>query len=331
MTLIPPLIIIIIVLLFVSAFFSASETALIALSKIRLRHLMNKGIKNAQLIHRLVTNIDKLIATILVGNNFVNIAISAISTALFIYLLGPKWGIIIATIVITTLILIFGEIIPKILAAQYSEKISLSVARPMQFIIKLLNPLTKIFTKVSNFVIRIFTGKTFKRSPLITEEEIRLMIEVGKEEGVLADEERKMLHRIFEFGDTKVSEVMVPKEKIVAININAKPEELLDLLVEEGHSRIAVYQNTIDDIIGIIYARELLHIWRNRELIIISDLIHSPYFISRDKRVNDLLREFQQKRIHIAIIVDENRKTQGLITLEDLLEEIVGEIEEEKV
>ena len=234
MTLIFPLIIIIIILLFVSAFFSASETALIALSKIRLRHLMNKGIKNAQLIHRLVTNIDKLIATILVGNNFVNIAISAISTALFIYLLGPKWGIIIATIVITTLILIFAEIIPKILAAQYSEKISLSVAQPIQFIIELLNPLTKIFTKVSNFVIRILGGKTLKRSPLITEEEIRLMIEVGKEEGVLADEERKMLHRIFEFGDTKVSEVMVPKEKIVAIDINTKPEELLDLLVEEG-------------------------------------------------------------------------------------------------
>ncbi|MBI3990889.1 MAG: CBS domain-containing protein, partial [Candidatus Omnitrophica bacterium] len=168
-----------------------------------------------------------------------------------------------------------------------------------------------------------------KRSPLVTEEEIRLMIEVGREEGVLADEERKMLHRIFEFGETSVEEVMVPKEKIIAIEIGAQPDELLELVVEEGHSRIPVYRESIEHITGIIYARDLLHIWRNKSLIVIPDLIHPAYYIRPGKKVNDLLADFQLKKIQIAIVVNDEGNTLGLVTLEDLTEEIVGEVEEE--
>jgi CBS domain containing-hemolysin-like protein len=157
------------------------------------------------------------------------------------------------------------------------------------------------------------------------------MIEVGKEEGVLSDEERKMLHRIFEFGDIRLSEVMAPKEKIIAVNINSTSEELLNIFVEEGHARLPVYEGSIDNIIGIVYAQDLLYILRNRVLFVLEDLLHKPYYVSDNLRVNELLRKFQADKIQIAIVVDEHRKTLGLVTLEDLIEELVGEIEEEHI
>ncbi len=325
-----PLLIAMGVLLLLSAFFSMSETALIALNKIRLRHLMAKGTKNAKLVHALVSRPERLITSILVGNNFVNTAISVIGAAIFIYFYGEQLGMLLATICVAVILLIFGEIIPKIFAVQRSEKLSLIIAHPVNFMLIILNPLARVLNKLANLMIRIFGGEVKQRSPLITEEEIRLMIELGKEEGVLGDEERKMLHRIFEFGDTLVSEVMVPKEKIVAVDINATPDELLDLLVEEGHARIPVYKDSIDNMVGIIFARDLLYIWKNKGLIIIPDLVHPAYFVQKTKRVNELLREFQRMHIHIAIVVDENKRTLGLVALEDLTEEIVGEIHEEQ-
>ena len=157
------------------------------------------------------------------------------------------------------------------------------------------------------------------------------MIEVGKEEGVLTDEERSMLHRIFEFGDTKVNEVMVAKEKIIGININCTSEELLNIFVEEGHARLPVYENSIENIIGIIYARDLLYILRDKGLFVLQDLIHEAYYVPLNLRVNELLRKFQTDKVQIAVVVDEHKKTAGLVTLEDLIEEIVGELEEEHI
>ncbi len=327
----PLFLIALIVLLILSAFFSASETALIALGKIRVRHLVAKGIKHAANIQRLVTKLDKLIATILIGNNFVNIAISAIVTAMFVYFFGTQWGIVISTFSVTLIVLIFGEITPKILAIRYSERIAIFVAPLMEVFVSVFDPLVHSFTHISNLIIRLCGGQPPKRSPLITEEELRLMIEVGKEEGVLTDEERKMLHRIFEFGDIKVGDVMVPKAKMVAIDIKSEAEKLLDLLVEEGHSRIPVYRGCIDNIIGVIYAHDLLHLWKNKELFVLSDLVHAPYQVPSEIKVNDLLQEFQKRRIQIAIVVDKDKKTLGLVTLEDLIEEIVGEIEQELI
>ena len=324
-----PFLIVMGILILLSAFFSMSETALIALNKIRLRHLVAKGAKNAKLVHSLVSRPERLITSILVGNNFVNTAISVIGATVFVYLYGERLGIFLATICIAVIILIFGEIVPKIFAVQRSEKVSLAIARPINFLLMILSPLSQALNRLGNIIIRILGGEVKRRSPLITEEEIRLMIEVGKEEGVLVEEERKMLHRIFEFGDTLVSEVMVSKEKIVAIDIDSDAEELLDLLVEEGHARIPVYKGSIDTIVGIIFARDLLYILRNKDLIIIQDLVHPAYLVPAKKRVNELLRDFQKMRIQIAIVVDENNKTLGLVTLEDLIEEIVGEIYEE--
>lgn len=311
-----------------SFFFSASETAIIGLSKLRLRHLVAKGIKGSQSIHRLITRSDSFITAILIGNNFVNIAISAIVTAIFVQLFNYNWAVIISTFTTTFFVLIFCEITPKILALKHTEKMALYLSPLMETFVKLFYPLTRIFTVSSNFILKLLRISPTKRSPLITEEELRLMIELGKEEGVLSDEERKMLHRIFEFGDTKVSDVMVPKERIIAVNINSNSEELLNIFVEEGHARLAVYQDSLDNIVGIIYARDLLYILRDKGLFLLPDLIHPAYYVSDKMRVNELLREFQTHKIQLAIVVDEQKKTQGLVTLEDLIEEIVGELEE---
>jgi len=318
-----------VILALLSFFFSASETAVIGLSKLRLRHMVANGAKRAQSIQRLVTKLDKFIAAILIGNDFVNIAIAAIITALSVRIFGYHWGVITATFTSSFIVLIFCEITPKILSIKHTEKIALFTAPIMEIFIKVFHPIILVFTKSSYFILKVLGVGPTKRSPLITEEELRLMIEVGKEEGVLSDEERKMLHCIFEFGDTKVSEVMVPREKIVAVNINTTSEELLNIFVEEGHARIPVYSGNIDNVVGIIYARDLLYILRDKGLFLLQDLIHRAYYVPGTLKVNELLRKFQADKIQVAIVIDGNKKTLGLVTLEDLVEEIVGEIEED--
>ena len=322
-----PLLITIFVLLIVSAFFALSETALISLNKIRLRNLMNKGSRNAKLVYTLLSNPDRLITSILVGNNVVNTAISVLIAFVLIHIYGEDIGMVLATVIGATVIVVFGEIIPKVFAVQRAEKTSLEIAVPLKFALDVLAPIARVFYAIGNGIIKIFGGEA-KRGPLITEEEIRLMIELGKEEGVLGDEERKMLHKIFEFGDTVVSEVMVPKDKVVAIDIEATAEDLLNLLVEEGHSRIPVYKGSQDNIVGVIYARDLLYIWQNKGLVIIPDLVRAAYFVQKNKRVSDLLKDFQHMKVQIAIVTDEKKQAIGLVTLKDLLEEIVGEMDE---
>lgn len=324
----PIILILIFILAIISFFFSTSETAVIGLSKIRLRHMISKGLKRAQSIHRLTTKLDKFIAAILIGNDFVNIAISAIVTAIFVHIFGYRLGVVMATFAASFFVLIMCEITPKILATKHTEKIALLTAPLMEIFIKIFQPIILVFTSISNFILKILKIGPAKRSLLITEEELRMMIQIGKEEGVLSDEERKMLYRIFEFGDTKVKEVMVPKEKMVAVNINTDSQDLLNIFVEKGHARLPVYEGELGNVIGIVYARDLLYILKDRKLFLLPDLLHKPYYVNGDLRVNELLRTFQANRIQIAIVVDEQKNATGLVTLEDLIEEIVGEIEE---
>ncbi len=315
----------------ISFFFSAAETSIIALSKIRLKHMVAKGVKRANHVQNLVTKLDKFIATILVGNNFVNAAMSSILTGILVRKLGYNWGVVISTLVSVLFIVVLCEITPKILATKHPEKVALFTAPIMEALVIFFNPFIRIFTGVSGFLLRIFGVGPSKRSPLITEEELRLMIEVGKEEGVLSDEERKMLHRIFEFGDTRLSEVMVPKDKMVAVNINTSSEDLFNIFLEEGHARLPVYKDSTDTVIGIIYAHDLLYILKEKGLFLLQDLLHPAYYAPASMRVNELLKKFQADKIQLAIVVDEHKRTLGLVTLEDLFEEIVGEIEEEHV
>ncbi len=324
----PGVLLILIILAGFSFFFSAAETSIIGLSRIRLRHMLQQGIKRSQSIHRLVTKLDKVIAAILIGNNIVNIAISSIVTGIFVQVYGYRWGVVASTFVTTLILLIFCEVTPKILSAKHSEKVALFTAPLMERVIVILKPLIIFFIGISNFILKIFGVASASRSPLITEEELRTMIEMGKEEGVLSEEERKMLHRIFEFGDTKLSDVMVPKDKIIAVNVNTNSEDLLNIFVEEGHARLPVYNGSVDNVVGIVYAQDLLYILREKGLFLLQDLLREACYVSGSTRVNELLRRFQTEKIQIAIIVDKDKKTLGMVTLEDLLEEIVGEIEE---
>jgi putative hemolysin len=312
----------------ISFFFSASETAIIGLSKIKLRHLVSKGVKNAASVMRLVKKLDSFIAAILIGNDFVNIAISAIATAMFVYFLGYHLGVILSTVISTFFVLVFCEITPKMLAIKHTQKIALFTAPVMEFFIKIFSPVIWLFTTISNFILKSFGVGTAKRLPLITEEELRLMIEIGKEEGVLTDEERKMLHRIFEFGETKIKDVMIPLKDAVSVSIASTQDELLDILAEEGHARIPVYQDSRDNVVGVIYVRDLLYQLKEKELFVLHDLMQPAYYILGTKRVNELLRDFQSRKIQIAVVVDDKQKALGLVTLEDLVEEIVGELEE---
>ncbi|MDI6758683.1 MAG: hemolysin family protein [Candidatus Omnitrophota bacterium] len=330
MSLISTLILLFILVVF-SALLSLSETSIIGLSKIRLHRMVSQGVKRAQGIHRLLMKSDKLIAAILIGNNIVNISISAIATGIFVQILGLRLGVALSTFVTTFAILVLCEMTPKILAIKHAEKVALFVAPIMEVCIKILQPLTSFFIGISNFILKIFRVSPAKRSPLITEEELRTMIEVGKEEGVLSDEERAMLHRIFEFGDTKVAEVMAAKDKMIALDLNSTSEDLLNIFVEEGHTRLPVYSGSKENIIGIVYARDLLYVLKDKSLFLLADLLHKPYFVPAEMRVSELLKKFQSEKIQIAIVIDENKKALGLVTLEDLMEEIVGEIEERPV
>jgi len=324
----PIILLTLILLATLSFFFSASETSIIGLSKIRLRHMLQKGVKHAQSIQRLVAKLDKLIAAILIGNNIVNIAISAIVTSIFVQVYGYQWGVVASTFVTTMILLIFCEVTPKILSSKHTEKMSLATAPLMEKVIVILKPLIIFFIGISNFVLKLFGVGPAKRMPLVTEEELKTMIEIGKEEGVLSEDERKMLHRIFEFGDTKLSDVMVTKDKIVGVNINTGSEDLLNIFVEEGHARLPVYEGSLDNIVGIVYAKDLLYILREKGLFLLQDLLHDACYVPGSMRVNELLKRFQEEKIQIAIITDKEKKTLGLVTLENLLEEIVGEIEE---
>jgi CBS domain containing-hemolysin-like protein len=311
-----------------SFFFSMSETSIVSLSKIRLKHMLSRGLKHSQSIQRLMSHSEKFITTILVGNNFVNISFSVIVSAIFVHIFGEKMGILLATLFTTGFILTFCEICPKILALKNTDRMALFAAPIMEAVVKLLSPITRIFVSFGDLVLKILRIEQVKKAHLITEEELKMMIEVGKEEGVLTDEERKMLHRIFEFGDIEVGDVMIPKEKIVGVSIRASQEDLLNIFAEQGHSRLPVYKESMDFIIGVVYARDLLYLMRDKGLFLLADLMHNGYYVPRKMKVNDLLRKFQADKLQMAIVVDEHKKTLGIITLEDLIEEIVGEIEE---
>ena len=315
------------ILLFLSAFFSISETALVAVNKIRLSHLAKQGSRRAKAAQELIIHLDQVITTVLVCNNLVNTAIAAIGTSLAMRFLGEELGIIISTFVMTTLIVVFGEISPKVFAISNADKVCLFVAYPMKIIVRFLHPVIIVFTRAGNQVSRLFGSHSKPRISLVTEEEMRFMIEAGKEEGIYGDVERKMLHRIFNFGELHVEDAMIPLEKIDSVSVAATERDLFNVCVEEGRSRIPVYQNDSHNIIGIVYTRDLMHLLLNDQLIKIADVLNEPYFVSPLMRVNALLKEFLTQKLQIAI-VGEPGKAIGLVTLEDLLEEIVGEIDE---
>ncbi|OIO36285.1 MAG: hypothetical protein AUJ72_05970 [Candidatus Omnitrophica bacterium CG1_02_46_14] len=326
------LLIILVICFLFSAFFAASEAALIALNKIRLRHLVEQKKRGALCVHRLISRMDKLIATILVGNSLVNTGIAAIGTIIFTRFCGEGRGLIVATVVVTITLVIFGELTPKILATNHPEGVSFFVRYIISFCIKILSPITFCLTAIGNGLIRLFGGNPHYRSPIVTEEEMKMMITIGKEEGFYGDNEKKMLERIFHFDEIEVRDVMTPLDQMTAVSVDENVDEIERILLEEGHNRIPIFKDQITNIVGILYVRDILYLFKNNSLIHLQDLMSVPFFVEPRQKVAELLKEFQRKKNQIAIVRDpKTLKAVGLVTLEDLLEEIVGEIEEVSV
>jgi CBS domain containing-hemolysin-like protein len=317
-------------LLLFSAFFSGSETALFSANRLRLRHLNEEGNGRARVALSLLERPARLLSTLLVGNNIANTAAAVVATATLVRLLGPGEGSIYAFALVTILLLIFAEVTPKTMAARHADRLSLAVARPIQWASVALSPVIRVLSWLANLLVRPFGGHVHPDGPLVTEEEIQLLVRMGEEQGVLEKDEREMIRSIFEFGDTVVREVMVPRVDMVAVEADESIEAILDVVRTHGHSRIPVYHETIDQIVGLVHVKDLLSGSRDGRLEgTIRDFTRPAYFVPDTKRLDELFREMRRKKVHMAIAVDEYGGTAGLVTIEDLLEEIVGPIQDE--
>jgi gliding motility-associated protein GldE len=314
-----------IVLLFLSAVFSSSETAFTHIDLLKVKNLANSGDKKAKTLERLKEDPERTITTILVGNNLVNISASSVATVLAIEFFGSK-GVGVAVGVMTFLILIFGEITPKSYAIRKAESLALFMAPVINILSKIFYPINVTFICISN----LFLGKDIKHAPTFTEEEIKTLIDVGKEEGTIEEEEQEMITSIFEFGDTRVKDIMVPRVDMICVEAEETLRDVVGTVTNVGYSRMPIYREKIDNIIGLLYVKDLLEYLKDGNVgITVEKLKREAYFIPETKRADDLLREMQKKRIHMAIVIGEYGGVTGLVTLEDLIEEIVGEIFDE--
>ncbi|WP_411169214.1 HlyC/CorC family transporter [Clostridium sp. MB05] len=321
-------IILLVILLVMSGFFSMSETALMALSKIRIRHMVEEGVKGAKLIEKLTEDPSRLLGAILIGNNIANIGASALATSIALKAFGER-GVGIVTIIMTILVLIFGEITPKSIAKQNSEKVALRVSNPINIIVRLFKPLVSIFTLISSLFIRLLGGDPKATEPFITEEELKTMVGVSEEEGVLEDVEKEMIFNVFEFADAQVKDVMVQRVDVIAVDVNAAYDEVINIIKTEQFSRIPVYNQNIDDVIGILNVKDLIIASQSKENFNVSDYMREPYYTFEFKKITELFSEMKNTRNHMAVVLDEYGGNVGIVTIEDLIEEIVGEIEDE--
>lgn len=319
------------ILLILSGIFSSSETALTSMNIGKINRMKEKDEKGAITLFRLKRKISKILATILIGNNIVNIAATAILTQLIVEISNGEGSTLISTAIMTVLILIFGEITPKTYAAHQPEKAALKVGRFLEILSIIFKPILWILEKITNFIIRISGGKVVNNIPFVTEEDIKDLVDVGEEEGVLKEEARDMINSVFEIDDLDVGDVMVPRIDIVAVSVDSSIRKALDIIIKFGHSRIPVYKDSIDNIIGLLYAKDIL-LFLSKENIEnerIDKLIRPAYYVPETKKINVLLKELQKQKIHMAIVLDEYGGTEGLVTIEDILEEIVGDILDE--
>ena len=321
------------ILLALSAFFSGAETALFSLNKLHLKKLQRKEqTLQVESIVKLLDDPQKTLITILIGNMFVNITASSLATYLAIKLFG-NIGVGIASGFMVFMILVFGEVVPKSLAITQAEKISKRVARTIELLSMILFPLVKLLKLLINGLYNLFRMNKNRGKKEITEEDLVTLINVGKDEGVIEEQEKKMIKNIFEFGDTTVKEVMIPRVDIDFAPHDISLTSIVNMIKKSGHSRIPVYEGTIDNIIGILYVKDILKIYRKlfqlKEIFDVKKILRKAYFVPENKKIDELLDIFQKDRIQIAIVIDEYSGTDGLVTMEDVLEEIVGEIIDE--
>jgi CBS domain containing-hemolysin-like protein len=319
-----------VVCLLFSAFFSGSETAFISLQRFHLEYLISTNVKGAKNVARLIERPERFLSVVLFGNTLVNAAATALATSLAVYWWGER-GIIIATVVLTVVLLIFCEVTPKTIAAQYSEKLSLLLHRPLRFISWLFSPFVVALSWLSAGFTRIVGGTPVPQS-IISDEEIRTMISVGREEGTVEEDEARLLHRVFDFGDRPVYEVMVPRLEVTAIPQGSSIADFLKLYSEKPLSRFPVYQDNLDNITGVLSIKDVL-MARAKGTInnnsTIDDLVRSTYFAPESKHINELFFEMRDNNYRMAVVIDEYGGTAGIVSLTRLVEEIVGEVGDE--
>jgi putative hemolysin len=320
---------IIAVLLTLSALFSGAETALFSLTPVRVRQMQEKGNSRAQLIEALLRDGPRVLSSLLIGNTMVNIWLTSLVTTGLLALLGGSYGAqvasLLATVIATVLLLVFGEVTPKAIASANAEGVASWVAKLVHYAHSLLRPL--VF--VADLVTRGRSVEQKQEEPLVTEEIIKTAVNMGEEEGSLRQEDREMIYGIFASDDTPVSRVMVPRERIVALPLGASIDEAIALLSSEGYSRLPVYRGDLDHVVGLLYAKDLLIHLHQRKTTKLENLIRPVLRCRPSRLANQLLSEMRQKRAQLCLVVSENGQTLGLVTLEDLMEQIVGEIEDE--
>lgn len=325
------LILILLALIVLSGLFSASETSLMALSnsKIKMRKMKEDNIKGTDRVSKLISDPNKLLSTILIGNNIVNIGASSIATSLFMDMLGAS-GVPIATAIMTITVLIFGEITPKSIASSKPEKVASFVSKMIGFTMFVCKPFILLLDKVTNVIFKVFGIDSTNDNDGITAEAIKTLVEVSHEEGLIEEEKKEIIHNVFEFGDMKAKEAMVNRMNIVAINKDDSYEDIIDMFKEERFTRMPVFEENIDNIVGIINVKDIAFLSKEeRDNFDIMNYTREVFFTYEFKKVSILLEEMKTHKKQMAIVVDEYGGTSGLLTIENLIEEIVGDIEDE--
>lgn len=320
-------IIVLVILLLLSAFFSSAETALTTVNKIRMRALADEGNKRARMVLRLTEDSGKLLSAILIGNNIVNLSASSLTTTIAIKF-DADIAVAIATGIITILILIFGEITPKTLATIHAEKFSLLYAYPIHFIMTVVTPISVVINLMARVIFFLLRVDPNEKPEAITEEELRTIVDVSHESGVIEEEEREMIKNVFDLGDARAKDVMVPRVNVVFADVKSTYDELIDIFREHKFTRLPVYEDMMDNVIGTINMKDLL-LYDTTKDFHVQEFLREAYFTYEHKNISELLVEMREASYNIAIVLDEYGETAGLITLEDILEEIVGEIHDE--
>lgn len=326
--------IVLIILLMLSAFFSSAETSLTTINKIKIRSLAEDGNKRAKMVLKITDDSGKLLSAILIGNNIVNLSASALTTTIAFELaskvVGPlaTYAVAIATGIITVLILIFGEITPKTIATIHSDKLALLYAYPIRFIMTIVTPISMIINVLARGILFLLRVDPNAKTDIMTETELRTIVDVSHEDGIIEDEEKEMIYNVFDLGEAKAKDVMVPRVHVTFADVENTYEELLEIFREDKFTRLPVFEETTDNVIGTVNMKDLL-LFDSKKEFHIRDILREAYFTYEHKSISELLVEMRQASLNIAIVLDEYGETAGLITLEDILEEIVGEIHDE--
>ena len=336
--------IVILFLILANGFFSGSEIAIITARRGKLDELAKKGNHSASIVNSLKDSPDRFLATIQIGITIISSLASVIGGVAAVEVLKPLFlsiqietvqkfaeliSVGIVVVLISYITLIFGELIPKSLALRYAEELACISAIPINSLSRVASVFVGFLTKSSNFVLKLFGAKGLEERAFISEEEIKYFMKEGREKGIFEETEEALIHGVFEFADTTVKEIMVPKHKFNAIDIGTQPDQILKFIVESGFSRYPVYRDATENIIGILYNKDVFKVMEEKKPLVLRELIRPPYFVPDTVMISRLLRELQRRRIHMAIVVNEHGEVDGLVTIEDILEEIVGEIEDE--